>query len=129
MGQAQRGWGKTQWGWRQIAASGQNVDDDRGGEDALIQRLLAGGFHSGDPVGGYAAEDRDHLFVAIADALQLAADRGHGGGQDPVTERGAIAQSTGFARQNRDIVPGIVDRLKPAKTSGMFCDDGVRHWP
>ena len=129
MGQAQRGWGKKQRGWRRIAASGQNIDDDRGGEDTLIQRLLAGGFHSGDPVGGYAAEDRDHLFVAIADALQLAADRGHGGGKNPVTERSAIAKCAGFACQNRDIVPRIVDRLKPAKTPGMFCDDGVRHWP
>ena len=95
MGQAQRGWGEKQWGWRRIAASGQNVDDDRGGEPALIQRLLAGGLDRRDTISGHAAKDRDHLFVAIADALQLAADRGHGGGQNPVTERGAIAKCAG----------------------------------
>ena len=80
MGQTQRCWGEKKGCRRQIAASGQNVDDDRGGEDTLIQRLLAGRFHCDDPVGRYATEDRYHLFVAVADALKFAADRGHGGG-------------------------------------------------
>jgi hypothetical protein len=71
VGQAQRCGGEKKRSRWYIAASGQNVDDDRGGEYTLIQRLLAGGFHCGDPVGRYAAEDRDHLFVAIADAFSL----------------------------------------------------------
>lgn len=80
MGQAQRCWGEKKRSRRQIAAAGQNVDNDRRGEDILIQRFLTGGFDCGDPIGGYAAQDRDHLPVAITDSLQLAPDHGHGGG-------------------------------------------------
>ena len=90
--------------------------------DALIYSFPAGGFDSLQPVIGHAAQDLDHLPVAVIAALQLAPDRGHGGWQHPVLERGPIAQCARFACQNRHIVPRVIDRLAPPEGAGMFSD-------
>jgi hypothetical protein len=122
VGQAQRGGGKEQ-GWRQrITASRENVDDDRSRVNALIEGFTAGGLDSLQAVVPHAAQDLDHLAVAIVAAAQFAPDRGHGLWQDPVPERGTIAQRAGFACQNRHIVPRIIDRLTATEGAGMFCD-------
>lgn len=42
--------------------------------DALIHGLAAGGFDGLEPVIGHAAQDLDHLPVAVIAALQLAPD-------------------------------------------------------
>ena len=88
--------------------------------DALIHGFAAGGFDGLQSVIGHAAQDLNHLPVAIIAALQLAPDRGHGGREYPVLERRTIAQSPGFASQNRHIVPWVIDRLAPPKGAGMF---------
>lgn len=90
--------------------------------DALIHGLAAGGLDSLQPIIGHAAQDLDHLPVTVIAALQLAPDRGHGGWEHPVLERSSIAQCSGFACQNRHIVPRVIDCLTSAKGSGMFTD-------
>ncbi len=90
--------------------------------DALIEGFAAGGLDSLQPVVPHAGQDLNHLPIAIVAALELAPDRGHGLWQDPVPERRAIAQGSRFARQNRHIVPRIIDRLTPTKGTRMFCD-------
>lgn len=121
MGQAQT-CGREQQRWRGgVLAAGKDVDDDRGGMDALIEGFAAGRLDSLQPVVPHAGQDLDHLPVAIIAALQLAPDRGHGLRQTPVPERGTIAQCAGFARENRHIVPRVIDRLTPTKGAGMFC--------
>lgn len=59
--------------------------------DALIHGFPAGGFDGLQPVIGHAAQDLNHLPVAVIAALQLAPDRSHGGWEHPVLERSAIA--------------------------------------
>ena len=79
--------------------------------DALIHGFAAGGFDSLQPVIWHATQDLDHLPVAVIAAAQLTSDRGHGRRQNPIFERGTVAQRTRFAGQNRHIVPWIVDCL------------------
>lgn len=92
------------------------------GMDALIHGLSAGRLGSLQAVTRHAARDPDHMAVAIIAALQLAPDRGHGWWQDPVPERGTVAQHAGFGSQNRHIVPRIIDRLASAEGAGMFAN-------
>lgn len=123
VGQAQRGWGKQQGRWQGIAASREDVDDDWCGVNALIEGFATGGRDGHQAVIANAAQDLDHLPVAIIAALHFAPDRGHGRGQDPVLERGAITQRPGFARENRHIVPWVVDGLVPPEGPCMFADN------
>lgn len=105
MGQAQHSWGKQQGRWRGVAPAGEDVDDDRRGMDAMIKRFAASGFDNLKAVPWNTGQDLDHLPITVIAALQLAPDRGHGGGQGPVPEGRTIAQRSGFARQNRHIMP------------------------
>ena len=91
--------------------------------DPLIEGFAAGGLDSLQAVVPHATQDLDHLAVAIIAALELAPDRGHGLWQHPVPERNTIAQGSGFARQNRHIVPRIIDRLTATEGARMFADD------
>ena len=90
--------------------------------DALIHGLAAGGFDGLEPVIGHAAQDLDHLPVAVIAALQLAPDRGHGGRKHPVLERSSIAQCSRFACQNRHIMPRIIDGLASPEGAGMLAN-------
>lgn len=90
--------------------------------DALIEGFAAGRLDRLQPVVPHAGQDLDHLPIAIVAVLQLAPDRSHGLRHNPVPERGTIAQCAGFARENRHIVPWIIDGLTPPKAAGMFCD-------
>jgi hypothetical protein len=90
--------------------------------DARIDGLATGGLYGHQSIITNAAEDLDHLPIAIIAALQFASDRGHGRRQNPVLERGTVAQGAGFACQNRHIMPWVVDGLVPAKGAGMFTD-------
>ncbi|ETD81824.1 hypothetical protein U703_14845 [Rhodobacter capsulatus YW1] len=65
--------------------------------DALIRGFPTGGFDGLQPVIKHAAQDLDHLPVAIIAALQLAPDRGNGGWENPVPEGRTVAQRSGFA--------------------------------
>jgi hypothetical protein len=73
MGQAQRGWGEKQRRGRWITPPRQDVDDDLGGMDALIKGFGTGGLDSSQAIIGHAAQDLDHLAIAIIAALQFAA--------------------------------------------------------
>ena len=103
--------------------SGEDVDDDRGGVDALIKGFAAGGLHRDQPIVPDAGQDLNHLPIAIITALQPAPDRGHRRWKNPVLKRGTIAQSARFTRQNRHIVPGIIDSRAPTKGADMLSDD------
>ena len=125
MGQAQGCGGEKKGGWCGIAAAGKNIDHNRRRVDALIERFATGGLDGLQTIIGHAAQDLNHLSIAIVAALQLAPDRGHRRRQHPVLERGSVTQCPGFACQNRHIVPWIIDSLAAAKGARMFADDGA----
>ncbi len=77
----------------------------------MIERFLAGSLDGRKTVVGNTAEDGDHLPITVKNALQPPAHFLHRGRENPFPERRTVAQSTGFASQNGDIMPGIVDRL------------------
>ena len=90
---------------------GQDVQHDTGGMDVVRQSLGTGGFHGIDPIRQHGAQDVDHLPVAAGLAFQLApypADRHR---QVPFLEGRPVAQCTGFAGQNGDVMQGIEDGL------------------
>ena len=88
--------------------------------DALGQRLKAGGFHRWQPVAQHRGEDLDHLPVAVVEAGKLAPHAVQGRRQHPVLERRAVTQGARLARQNWHVVPGIVNRIAPAKAATML---------
>ena len=90
--------------------TGQDVEDDPGGMDVVRQGFGTGCLDGLQPVGEHGAEDLDHLSVATGLAFQLALNTPYRDWQFPVLERCAVAQSTGFARQNRDVMERVVDR-------------------
>lgn len=115
--------GEQQGRWRGVALAGEDVDDDRRGMDAVIARFATSGLDSLKAVLRHAGQDLDHLPITVIAALQLAPDRGHGSGQGPVPEGRAIAQRSGFARQNRHIMPRIINGLASSEDAGMLADD------
>ncbi len=54
-----------------FALTGEDVEDDVGGVDALAQSLGAGGFDGPEPVAEDGGEDAHHLPIAIVGAGQL----------------------------------------------------------
>lgn len=100
----------------------QNIDDHRGRADAVIESFLAGSVHCREAIGRHTSEDGDHLPIPVIGALQSFADLLHRGWQNPFPERSAVAQSAGFASEDRNIVPGIIDVIATAKAGPMFGD-------
>src|SRR6266436_6164785 len=66
--------------------------------------------------GGRIGRNRRSVLQLAPNTLQ--ADR-----QQPVFERGAVAQRTGLLGEHRHVVPGIVDRFATAEATGMFAGD------
>jgi hypothetical protein len=95
--------------------------------DVVGQSLGAGGFDGLQPVGEHGPEDLDHLPVAAGLAFELALNPAQGRWQVPVLEGGSVAQGAWFARQNRDVMKRIVDRLATAEGALMPPHDLVRH--
>ena len=122
MGQAQRiGDGKNGGGlW--ITLASQNVDDHSGGEYALIKRLLAGRFDCRKAVDTDTFQDRHHLPVPIMHGLELSPNMLHGGWQDPIKEWCTVPQCSRLARQDRNIMPWIINRLATAEAAFMLAD-------
>ena len=58
--------------------------------------------------------------AAVVGTGELAPDAIERRRQHPVLERRPIAQGARLARQNRHIMPGIVDRLAPAVAAAVF---------
>jgi len=112
--------GCEQQRWRGgVLAAGKDVDDDRGGTDALIESLSADSFDRHQAIVANAAQNLNHLPIDIIAALQLAPDRGHRRWQHPVLERGTIAQSARFADKNRHIMPRIIGSLASTERTRM----------
>jgi len=94
----------------------QDVQNDAGGMDVVRQGLCAGGFDGVQAIDEHGAEDIDHLPVTTGLSFQLALHTAQGRWQIPVLEWRPVAQCAGLARQNRDVVKWVVDRL--AATEG-----------
>ena len=79
MAQCQRG--RREDGDRRagIALAGQDVENDIGGVDAVVDRFGAGGLDCRQPIGEHRGQDIDHLPIAVIDAGKLAPDTVHGG--------------------------------------------------
>ncbi len=82
--------------------------------DALIDGLTTGGLDGYQAIITNAAQNLDHPFavrlpITVIAAPQFAPDCGHGRRQNPILERGTIAQGAGFAFQNRHLVPWFVE--------------------
>ena len=78
---------------------------------------------AGNPSVSTAARMLDHLPVAVVGTGELAPHAVQRRRQHPVLERRAVAQSAGLARQNRHVMPGIVDRLATAEAARMLGHD------
>ena len=70
----------------------------------------------------HGREDRHELSVAVRVCGEALADLAKRVGQVPGAERIAVAQRPGFAREDGQVVPGIVDRLVAGKASSMLGD-------
>ena len=106
-----------------LAGSRQDVEDHVSRVDAFTERLRAGGLDGRKSVAQHRGEDGNHLTPAVRCSAELAPDALEARWQDPVFERRAVAQGAGLPRQNRHIMPGIVDRLVPTEAAGVFTDN------
>lgn len=91
--------------------------------DAVRQGLGTGGLYSFEPVGEHRTKNLYDLSVAAGLTLQLALHAPQGDRQIPFLERRAVAKGAGFARQNWDVVQGIVDRVVAPERSRMPTDN------
>ena len=101
----------------------QDVQHDAGGMNVVRQGLRTGGFDRIQAIGEHGAEDIDHLAVAAGLSFELSLNPAQGRRQVPLLERRPVAQGTRFARQNRDVVERVVDRLAAAKGAIMASHD------
>jgi hypothetical protein len=97
-------------------------DDHRGRADAVIKRFLASSLNCRETISGNTSEYGDHLPITVIDALQPFAHLLHRGWQNPFPERSALAQGTGFASEDGDTVPGIVDGVATAEAAPVLSD-------
>ena len=86
--------------------TGQDIEHDIGGMDAVTERFGTGRFHRGQTVSQHRVEDVDHLPIVIVGAGKLAPDPLDRGRQHPVFEGRTVAQGAGFAGEHRHIMPG-----------------------
>jgi hypothetical protein len=107
---------------RRIAPARQDVQDDIRGVDILGDRFGAGGIHRGKAAGQHSGEDVHHLAIAVFHRSQSAPQLLQSTEQDPVPERGAVAQGARFASQDRHIVPGVVDCPAVPEVAGVVAD-------
>ena len=90
--------------------------------DAVADSLGTGRLDRWQPIGKHRREDVDHLSIAVGSVGELAPHPFHRGWQNPVLERGTVAQGAGLACKHWHVVPGIVDRLAAAEGTPMFSD-------
>ena len=103
-----------------IALTRQDVENDIGGMNALGERLRASRFDHWQPVAQHRGEDFDHLPVAVMGAGKLTPHAIERRRQHPILEWRAVAERAGLARQNRHIMPGVVDRLATPVAARVF---------
>ena len=121
-------------GWRRARASDVVIGAGAGGSRRLARMLRITSSLADAGVQGFAdrvvdrvqAVDqhrRQHAHeapVGLVAAAQLAPQPGQGRRQRPVQERRAVAQRAGLAGQDRQVVPGIIDRPAPAEAAGVL---------
>ena len=83
----------------------------------------ARGLNGGQSVRQNSGENGDHLAVAVIGAGQLTPHPFQRAWKHPVPERRAVTKSTRPARQNRNVMPGIIGRLATAEAAGVFGHD------
>lgn len=125
MGQAQGRRGQQERRRFRIAPARQDIEDHIGGVNALREGFGACLLHRRHSFRQHSTEDLHHLAVAIRGALQLASDLFESSGKNPVLERCAVTQRPGFAKQNRHIMPGIVDRSVSAEVTRVVSDQSA----
>jgi hypothetical protein len=79
----------------------KDVENDTGGMDVVGQGFGTCGVDDLQPIGQDGPKDIDHLPIAARLAFQLALDPSDCRRQIPFLKRGAVAQGSGFAGQNR----------------------------
>jgi len=89
----------------------------------MRQGLGAGTFDGINAISEHGPEDLDHLPVAARLSFELALHTAQGRWQIPVLERCPVAQSTGLAGQDRDVMERVVDRLTAAEGTIMAGHD------
>src|SRR3974390_363496 len=75
------------------------------------------------PVDGDGTQDADKLAVAVGFGAEQLPHLGKGLRQVPVPEGGAVAQGAGFALQDFQVVPGVIDDLVPAELAPMSANN------
>lgn len=91
--------------------------------DIVRQSLGTGGFHRLDPIRQHGAQDLDHLPVTAGLTFQLAPHTADRDWQLPFLEGGAVAQGTGLAGQDGDVMQGIEDRPVPPERPCVAADN------
>jgi hypothetical protein len=91
--------------------------------DVFGERLGASGLDRRQSVGEHGRQNLDHLPVAVVGADEPAPDAFQRRRQHPVLERRAVAQRARFARRDRHIGPGIVDRVAASEGPPVLGDD------
>ena len=92
-----------------IAAPCQDVENDVARVELGAERLGTGRLDCTEPIGQYRAEDINHLPMAVIDRSQFATNALDCSRQQPVLKGCAVAQRSRLARQDRHIMPGIVN--------------------
>src|SRR5215469_17187788 len=87
------------------------------------ERLCTGCLNRTEPIGQNRAENVDHLPITVIDGGELATNALDSSRQHPVLKGCAIAQRSRLARQDRHIMPGIVNRLAAPETAPMLGDN------
>lgn len=103
--------------------SRQDVQNDTGGVDVVRQGLGTGSFDGFDTVGEHGPEDVYHLAVAAGLAFQFVLNATQGWRQVPFLEGRTVAQGARLARQNRDVMQGIVDGFASPEGTGVHADN------
>ena len=102
--------------WRRgVASPCQDVENDVARVKFGAERLCTGCFNRTKPIGQNRTENVDHLPITVIDGGELATNALDSSRQHPVLKVCAIAQRSGLARQDRHIMPGIVNRLSAAR--------------
>ena len=100
-----------------LMAAGERIQDDVSAGDPGFERFRTGRLDSSQAVGENGGEDLDHLPVAVVAAFQLAPDAIDVTPGSTQSLNGAPFRSApGFARQNRHVMPGIVDNCSLARS-------------
>src|ERR1700741_1522741 len=108
---------------RCIAPPCQYIENDVARVEFGAERLDTGRLDRTEAVGQYRTEDVDHLPITVIGGSELATNALEGAGQQPVLKGRAVAQRSRLARQDRHVMPGIVDCLAAPETAPMLGDD------